>query len=106
MGKPAELRDDVAMLYRIFGRVLVAQRLEEIDTPFLLGEDLRMHEGHVEELLLVRRHVAVKSLQHRVPRNSDGQVVGAEGIGAFAEHVARKLIVDDDRRERFPAVRE
>src|SRR5690606_1379473 len=67
---------------------------------FLVGKVLGMHEGHVEELPFGRCQTAVETLVDRIARDLQCRSVCGEGVGAAAEHIAGKLVVDDDRGTR------
>ena len=56
-----------------------------------------MHEGHVDKASARRRNGLVKPAFDSRLDDAERQVVGGEGAVGAAEHVAGKLVEDDDQ---------
>ena len=52
---------DVPVVDGVFQAPLIRERAEEIHAALLVGQDFRMHEGHVQERLLVIAHRGLSS---------------------------------------------
>src|SRR3954465_1319698 len=59
-----------------------------------------MHERQIEELALLLRHLAVEAALESAIGDGAGDRIGLVGPRPSAEHVARKLIENEDERER------
>lgn|GEM_PF-3872346 len=98
MGETAEFGDHVAML---IGEFLIAAKFgEQGDGLVLQIKILRMHERHIEERPLLLGQLLIELQIHRLSGNLLRQMIGGKGVGAITEHIARKLVEEDDRGER------
>src|SRR3546814_19673886 len=61
-----------------------------------------MLEGHVEKPAFGLAHPLVIVLLDGPLGNRQRQMVGREAVGVIAKHVARELVEQDHRRQRFP----
>ena len=100
MRKPPEFRNDAAVLGRKSQQLRIAQRRIERHAAVLIGHLLRMHERQIEKL--PHRFVGrlVEAARERPVRHGTRQRIGGERAGAVAKHIARKLVEQDDKRER------
>ena len=98
MGKTAKGRDNVAMLDRV-AQLFLAERCSERDAAVLIGQSFRMHEGQIEKR--PQRHVGrlVEAARDRAVGDGAGQRIGRERPHAAAEHVAGKLVEQNDEGE-------
>ncbi len=98
MGKAAELSDYVAMFIDKF---LIADEFGKQGNGLVLQTDiLRMHEWHIEERPLLLGQLLIELQINRLFSNLLREMIGGKGVGAIAEHIARKLVEEDDRGER------
>ena len=79
----------------------IAERGEQQQRLALVAQILAMLERHVEEAAPLRRHAVVIAALDRALGDGERQRIGRELIGMAAEHVARELVEQDDRRERL-----
>src|SRR3954464_15781118 len=100
MGKSAEAANNVGVDLGVFCDFIVAQVACQLEASFLIGENFRMHERQIEELALLLRHLAVEAALESAIGDGAGDRIGLVGPRPFAEHVARKLIENEDERER------
>src|SRR6185503_16033152 len=102
--KAAEATDDVGMNVRPFEAVGVARGLIAQEPALLVDQTLGMLERQIEETA----HLgigAVEAVEDGAARQRARLRVGGEGALVAAEHVARKLVEQDQQRQRaFGAV--
>jgi len=104
MGKPAEAANDAGVELGVLCDFIVAQAACQLEASFLIGENLRMHERQIEESALQLRHIVVEAALESAIGNGAGDRIGLVGPRLPAEHVARKLIENEDERERASGV--
>ena len=100
MGKSAEAANNVGVVLGVFCDFIIAQAACQLESSFLIGENFRMHERQIEELALLLRHLAVETALESAIGDGAGDRIGLVGPRLSAEHVARKLIENEDQRER------
>ena len=71
------------------------RRARQLEASFLIGENFRVHERHIEELALLLRHLAVEAALESAIGDGAGDRIGSKVRAQSAEHVARKLIEHD-----------
>jgi hypothetical protein len=92
------------MLPCIFQRFLLPQRLVAAEAHRLQLATLGMFERQIEELALLRRHVAVPAALHREARQFLRERIGGKGFGRAAMHVAAELVEQDHCGQQGPPV--
>src|SRR6185437_4482330 len=95
----AEPLDDVAVVLGVTELMIVAKLGEQQHRAVLILELLAVHERHVEELAFIRRLLLVETAIDSSLRDCQSVGVSRVGVGVAAEHVARELVEQDDRRE-------
>ncbi len=98
--EPAEASDDVGVDMREFEVVLVSERLKQRHTAVLIGDGLRMHQRHIDELPQLHLYALVDATRDRSLCGCKRQRIGCKGARIVPEHVAGELIEHDDERER------
>ena len=99
MRETAKLVDDVGVQFRIFQALGVAMHAIEGERPLLVGTILRMHERQIEKGAHVGRG-AIEAVKDGAAGDRPRQRVCGEGARLPTEHVARKLVEQDQQRER------
>jgi hypothetical protein len=95
----AETADDIGMQFRPFDTVGIARGLEQSHRALLIGEVFRVLERQIEEAAHVGDG-AVEAVKNGAAGNFARQRVGGEGALVTAEHVARKLVEQNEQRQR------
>src|SRR5262249_41705928 len=81
----------------------VAQSAKQRAAALLIGELFGMLKRQEEELSFILGQVAVEAAGQRAIGYGEGQRVGGIAARVTPKHVARKLIEDDDQRQRAVA---
>ncbi len=85
---------------REFEVVLVSECLKQRHAAVLVGDRLRMHQRHIDELPQLHVHALVDAMLDRSLCGCKRKRVGCKGARIVAEHVAGELIEHDDEAER------
>ena len=80
-------------------------RLEQIDAFFLHAQMLRMHERHVEKRPAFWVDALIETAADRLARDIEPVIVLGEGARRIAIEIARKLVEQDDQRQRMNRMR-
>src|SRR6266536_3435537 len=98
--KTPEPANDVGVHLGVFFAFGIAGLAAERDTAFLVGEALRMHQRQMEEAPLRRFKQPVGALRDRLLGNRARLGVARERARVAPEQIARKLIEQDEERQR------
>src|SRR5262245_29444101 len=96
MWKTSEAPDDFGMQFCPAGKVGIAERAHQCDGALLVGEAFGVLERQIEEQALGRRDLSVESAHDCASGRGARKRIGRESIRLAAEHVARKLIEDEN----------
>lgn len=103
MREAPEPGDDFMMASRVIqvigARQCGGQRLEQCERPALDGDIFGMLEGQVQEDALERTQHEVAATIDGLARRAQRDGIGGKGARSTAEHVAGKLIQEDDERQ-------
>ncbi len=101
MREPAETGDDgVMVLGPAVVRLALHPGLEQVDLPVLVGAILRMLEGQVEEPADIPLDLQVVPGRQGAPGEQQRQRIRREGMARAPEHIARKLVQQDQQGQR------
>lgn len=101
MREAAEAGDDaVMMLGPAVGRATFHPGLEQFQLPDLVGEVLGMLQRQIEEAADVALDLQVVPGLQRPPGDRPRQRIGGEGVACAPEHIARKLVQQDQQGQR------
>src|SRR6266436_10193562 len=96
----AEAADDVGVKLGIFEGARILRGTAQVAAVLLVRERFRMHVGEIEERPLRLGGLPVEAAVDCTAGRGAGEWVGHERSRGAAEHVARKLVENDDVGER------
>jgi TRAP-type C4-dicarboxylate transport system substrate-binding protein len=100
VGKSPKSLNNLSMLLCVAQLLGITQRFIQAHRAVLVAQDFRMHEGQIEELPHCWACRLIKAARQRAIGDSARQRIGREGARGATKHVARKLIEQQEKRQR------
>src|SRR5215469_15215978 len=95
----AKAADDLGMLLGISAIVRIGCAAKQLHATKLVGEMLRMHEGHVEKFDQLRINPRIRAARNRTGCDVARHSVAGKRPRLAAKHVAGKLVEHDGQRQ-------